>query len=154
MSGLLPMIRSLWKQANTILDRLSAFFLLATRLYIADVFISSGLTKIRDFSTTVALFENEYKVPVLSPMVAALAGTAAELVLPTLLALGLASRPAAVALFVFNIVACLSYPDIMPAGIVEHMMWGFMMLVILFHGPGWVSLDRWVQIKYLKKYFP
>ena len=150
MSGLFNVVKRLWQQGNAILDRCSVLFLLATRLYIATVFLKSGLTKIDDFSTTVALFENEYKVPVLSPMLAAVAGTAAELVLPTLLALGLASRPTAVALSVFNMIACLSYPDIMPAGIVEHMMWGYMILVILFHGPGWISLDHWIQ----KKYFP
>ncbi len=148
MSGLINLVTRLWKQANTILDVLQPFFLLATRLYIGNVFLKSGLTKINDFSTTVSLFENEYKVPVLSPMVAAVAGTAAELVLPTLLVLGLASRPVAAALCVFNFVACYSYPDIMPAGIIEHQMWGFMMVVIVFFGPGRVSLDRLLQKKY------
>ncbi len=148
MSGLLNTVTRLWKQAITIIDSLQVFFLLAVRLYIGKVFIDSGLTKINDFSSTISLFENEYKVPVLSPMVAAVSGTAAELILPTLLVLGVASRPTAVALFFFNMVACYSYPDIMPAGIKEHEMWGFMMLVIVFFGPGRISLDRWLQKKY------
>ena len=98
-----------------ILDRamawLSPLFLLGLRVYVANAFFKSGLTKIQDFSSTVALFENEYKVPIISPTLAAASGTVAELVLPVLLVAGLASRPTALALFVFNIVAVVSYPD-------------------------------------------
>ncbi len=124
------------------MDWLAPGFLLALRLYVAMVFFKSGLTKIMDFSSTVALFENEYKVPVISPMLAAVAGTAAEFVLPALFVLGLLSRPTALAFFVFNLVAVVSYPDISDAGIKDHMLWGLMMLVVLFFGPGRFSLDH------------
>jgi len=150
MSGLIRTTARVWQFGIDMLDHLSAPFLLAIRLYLAYVFIKSGLTKVVDFSSTVALFENEYKVPFLSPTLAAVAGTAAEFILPALFALGLASRPTAVAFFVFNAVACLSYPDISMSGIQDHELWGFMMLVVLFQGPGAWSLDRWIQ----KKYFP
>ena len=73
----------------SILDRgfewLSPLFLLALRVYVANAFFKSGLTKIQDFSSTVALFESEYKVPVISPMLAAVSSTAAEPILPALL---------------------------------------------------------------------
>ena len=128
--------------ANHGLDWLAPFFQLALRLFVAYVFLKSGLTKIEDFSATVALFETEYHVPMLSPALAAYLGTAAEFILPALFAIGLASRPAAGAFFVFNAVAVFSYPDISPAGVKDHIAWGTMMLVILFFGAGRFSLDR------------
>jgi len=122
-------------------DRFQPLFALAIRLYVARVFLLSGLTKIHDWNITIALFENEYRVPVLSPAVAALLGTAAELGLPMLLIVGLGSRFAALALFAFNIVAVISYPDLSDAGLKDHMLWGALLLVTFFHGPGKWSLD-------------
>ena len=123
-------------------DRLQPLFALAIRLYVARVFLLSGLTKTHDWNTTIALFENEYRVPVLSPAVAALLGTAAELGLPVLLILGFGTRFAALALFAFNIVAVISYPDLSDAGLKDHMLWGALLLVTFFHGPGKISLDH------------
>lgn len=144
------MIQKVFNLADTFaraMDRLAPGFLLALRLYVAMVFFKSGLTKIMDFSSTVALFENEYRVPVISPMVAAVAGTAAEFALPAFFVIGLLSRPTALAFFVFNLVACYSYPDVSDAGIKDHMLWGLMMLVVLFLGPGRFSLDRVIAQK-------
>ncbi len=131
------------------IDRIQPVFALAVRLYVARVFFLSGLTKLHDWSITVALFTNEYHVPVLMPEVAAALGTTAEIGLPVLLALGLGSRLAAAALFVFNIVAVISYPDLSDAGLVDHMMWGALMLVTLFYGPGKISVDYWMGRRYL-----
>ena len=140
---------SLWSRAGRAcaaaaqsIDRLQPVFALAIRLYIAYVFLRSGLTKIEDWNLTVALFESEYHVPLLSPPVAALLGTAAELALPALLVVGLGTRVAALALFVFNIVAVISYPDLSDAGLKDHMLWGALMLVLAVYGPGRFSLDR------------
>ena len=134
-----------------ILDRamawLSPLFLLGLRVYVANAFFKSGLTKIQDFSSTVALFENEYKVPIISPTLAAASGTAAELVLPALLVAGLASRPTALALFVFNIVAVVSYPDISDSGVKDHVLWGTMILVVLIFGSGRFSFDHWLKAR-------
>jgi len=124
------------------IDRFQPLFALAIRLYVARVFLLSGLTKIQDWNITLALFETEYRVPVLSPSVAALLGTAAELGLPMLLILGLGTRFAALALFAFNIVAVISYPDLSDAGLKDHMLWGALLLVTLFNGPGKWSLDH------------
>ncbi len=121
---------------------------LALRLWVAAVFFRSGLAKIQSWDTTILLFTNEYHVPLLSPELAAVLGTGAELVLPVFLALGLGGRLAAAALFVFNIVAVISYPELEAAGIEQHQVWGLMLLVTLLHGPGALSLDhliaRWV----------
>ena len=134
-----------------ILDRamawLSPLFLLGLRVYVANAYFKSGLTKIQDFSSTVALFENEYKVPIISPTLAAASGTVAELVLPALLVAGLASRPTALALFVFNIVAVVSYPDISDSGVKDHVLWGTMILVVLIFGSGRFSFDHWLKAR-------
>jgi len=131
----------LYARAAQQIDRLQPLASLALRVYVARVFFLSGLTKIHDWNVTLALFENEYHVPVLSPALAASLGTTAELGLPILLLLGFGSRFAAVALFVFNIVAATSYPDLSDAGVKDHLLWGALLLVTLFYGPGKLSLD-------------
>ena len=128
-----------------LVDRLQPIFALAIRLYVARVFLASGLIKIMGWNSTLALFANEFHVPLLPPTVAAYLGTAAELGLPVLLALGLGTRFAAVALFVFNIVAVISYPDLSDAGLKDHMLWGALILVTFFYGPGKISLDALLQ---------
>lgn len=120
---------------------LKPLLLLGFRLYIAKVFFDSGMTKIQSWSTTLDLFRYEYSVPLLPPELAAWLGTAAELSLPVFLAFGLLTRPAALALFIFNIVAATSYPDISPAGEWQHVMWGVMLAVIFVFGPERISLD-------------
>ncbi len=112
------------------------------RLWVARVFWNSGLTKIQSWDTTLMLFEYEYSVPVLPFNVAAILATGVELVAPVLLLLGLGSRGGALALFALNYVAAIAYPDISPAGLKDHYMWGIMLMVIFFHGPGKLSLDH------------
>ncbi len=134
----------LYLRAESVIDKLQSLFALAIRLYLAKVFVASALTKLHDWNITLALFENEYHVPLLSPAAAALLGTAAELGLPLLLLAGLGTRLAALALFVFNVVAVISYPDLSDAGLKDHMLWGALMLVLAVYGPGRISLDNWL----------
>ena len=121
---------------------------LAIRVYVAKVFFTSGLTKIVSWDSTLSLFENEYAVPLLPPELAAYLGTAAELLLPPLLAAGLGSRAVALAAFVFNLVAATSYPDISEAGIKDHILWGALLAVTFFHGPGRISLDNLIARRF------
>ena len=94
------------------LDGLKGLALLAIRLWLAKFFFFSGLTKIANFTTTIALFTDEYKVPVLPPNVAAVLSTTAELSLPVLLVLGLFTRFAALGFFAMTtIIAVFVYPD-------------------------------------------
>ena len=115
---------------------------LGLRLWVARVFWNSGITKIQSWDTTLMLFEYEYSVPVLPFNVAAILATGVELIAPVLLLLGLGTRGGALALFVLNYVAAIAYPDISPAGLKEHYMWGIMLAVIFFHGPGKISVDN------------
>ena len=127
-----------------LIDRLQPLLALAMRLYVAQVFLRSVLIKLSNWNSTLALFENEFHVPVLSPTLAAYLGTAAELGLPVLLILGLGTRFAALALFLFNIVAVISYPDLSDAGLKDHYLWGALLLVIFVYGPGKIAADRFV----------
>ena len=104
-----------WCAVTRALDLAQPPAALAARAYVAWVFFASGLTKLRDWETTVFLFTEEYHVPLLSPTAAALSGTAGELVLPVLLVLGLAGRFAALGLSVVNVVAVISLAEIAPA---------------------------------------
>jgi len=132
------------------LNWLQPVFALGVRLYVANVFFKSGLTKFASMDTTIQLFTYEYQVPLLSPTVAAYLGTGAELILPVLLALGLGGRLAAAALFAFNIVAVISYPELNEVGVMQHQYWGVLLLIPLLYGPGKLSIDcfikRWQKV--------
>ncbi len=118
---------------------------LAVRLYVANVFWKSGLTKIASWSSTLSLFNYIYQVPLLPPEVAAYAATAVELGGSVLLALGLAGRFGTAALFILNFMAVLSYPDLSDVGRQNHLYWGMFLLLYLVHGPGKLSVDHLIR---------
>lgn len=133
------------RQAIAWLEALQPLALLGARLVVAQAFFASGLTKLRDWEITLALFEDEYHVPLLPPELAAYLGTGGELVLPVLLALGLAGRFAAAGLSVVNVVAVLSLAEIAPAAMQQHQYWGALLLAVLLWGPGRWSADAWLS---------
>lgn len=120
---------------------LTPLFGLGIRGYLAWVFFRSGLTKIQSWDSTLWLFENEYSVPYLPTDFAAGLATATELTLPAFILLGLGSRIAAAVLFIFNAIAVISYPDLDISAVRQHYLWGALMLVLVFHGAGKLSLD-------------
>ncbi|MDF2155813.1 DoxX family protein [Vibrio sp. CAU 1672] len=120
------------------------------RLWVAWVFFNSGLIKIASWDSTLYLFELEYQVPLLPWEMAAYLGTAAELTLPVFLMIGLITRPMAAALFVFNIIAVVSYPRLWETGFYDHQLWGLMILVVIVWGPGPLSLDHLLKSRFTK----
>ncbi|MGH8830528.1 MAG: DoxX family protein [Polaromonas sp.] len=134
---------ALWSLLTRALDALQPAAALLARLYLAQVFFLSGLTKIRDWDTTIALFTDEYKVPLLSPALAAAMGTTGELALPVLLVLGLGGRFSALGLSVVNAVAVISLAEIAPAALQQHVFWGSLLAGLAIYGLGPWSLDRW-----------
>ncbi len=142
ISSLASHIMQLSKFPVVGLNALQPLAALLARLYVAYAFFVSGLTKIRDWDTTLALFTDEYKVPLLSPALAAVMGTAGELVLPVLLLLGLTSRFAAMGLSVVNVVAVIALSEIAPAALQQHVLWGALLALVVIYGPGAWSADR------------
>ena len=131
------------------LDALQPAFALATRLYVSWVFLKSGWLKLSDWDSTLALFEYEYRVPLLTPTLAAIAGTAGELLFPALLIIGLFGRFSALGLQAVNVLAVVSYAHVLfqegfAAAIGQHYLWGYILLVLIVHGPGSWSLDHWL----------
>ena len=129
-----------------ILERLPlALILLLARISVGLVFYLSGLTKIEGLAlkpATFFLFEEEYKVPLLSPVVAAYMATAAELILPWFLWLGLGARFAALALLGMTAVI---QTFVYPGAYVTHGMWAVALLLIIRSGAGVLSLDHLIR---------
>ncbi|RFO98202.1 hypothetical protein DIC66_05675 [Rhodoferax lacus] len=139
VTTLLPLLAT----AQRLLTHLQAPATLAARVFVGMAFFRSGLTKIADWDTTLALFADEYHVPLLPPDVAAVAGTFGELFFPVLLVFGLLGRFSALSLSFVNIVAVLSLSEIAPAALQQHQFWGALLLGILLWGPGKWSVDAW-----------
>jgi putative oxidoreductase len=130
-----------------ILNPLQALVAFGTRLYVCDVFLRSGWLKLSTWESTLSLFETEYRVPVLPPHLAAVVGTFGELFFPALLIFGFAGRLSAVGLFFVNVMAVVSYAHVLlsegfEAAIGQHVLWGFMLLVLAVYGPGPISIDH------------
>lgn len=129
------------------LDHLRSPLLLLTRVWVSWQFLKSGWLKATQWDSTVELFNSEYHVPVLSPTLAAVAGTFGELFFSTLLLVALFSRIGALGLFAVNLMAVVSYWHVLgqegfEAALAQHVLWGFMLLVLTAFGPGAISLDR------------
>lgn len=145
MNHLLRIIR-LYYTASHLPEYIAPLFDLGLRLFIANVFFKSGLTKIQNWDSTLYLFNDVYAVPLLSPEVAAWLSTSAELGLPVLLVLGLFGRFAAAGLFILNIVAVISYySELSEAGLHQHLYWGILLTALLVVSRGAWSLDTWVE---------
>ncbi|HEC73933.1 MAG TPA: DoxX family protein [Methylophaga aminisulfidivorans] len=128
-------------QARSVLESLT---LLSVRFYLFSVFFFAGFNKLKDWDSTLFLFEYEYVVPFLRHDIAAYLGTAAEIVLPVLLLIGLLTPVAAIGLFIFNIVAVISLAEMPPAAFLLHVIWGGLLFSVVIWGSGKVSADNFV----------
>lgn len=121
---------------------------LIDRMAIAALFFLSGRTKVDGFLTVndsaYALFRDEYKVPLIAPEIAAHMATYAEHLFPILLVLGLFTRFSALALLGMTaVIQIFVYPAAWPT----HLSWAGLLLYLLAHGAGKVSLDRMIGVK-------
>ena len=141
------MLWQTWTGLVAVLEWLQSPALLAARLYVARVFFMSGLESLRSWDATLYLYESEFHVALLPPHVAAVIGTAGEVLLPPLLAFGLFGRFGALGLFVVNAVALLSYMyALQPPAILLHYIWGILLIVVALWGPGKWSVDHlWLR---------
>jgi putative oxidoreductase len=132
--------------AARLLNPLQSLFALGARVYVGWQFFKSGYIKITTWDSTLYLFENEYHTPLLSPHVAAVAGTFGELFFPTVLVIGIAGRLSAIGLFAVNAMAVISYANVLlaegyEAALGQHVLWGSLLLFLIIYGPGKLSLD-------------
>ncbi|MBM3487114.1 MAG: DoxX family protein [Alphaproteobacteria bacterium] len=111
------------------------------RIAVGTIFLRSGLLKIEGWAdgTTFALFREEYRLPVLPPELAAYLATAAELALPPLLVLGLATRFAAALLLAMTLVIQIF---VYPNAFDTHGVWAVALLFLMRHGAGTLSVDH------------
>jgi putative oxidoreductase len=114
---------------------------LGFRVSMGAVFWYSGLTKIASWQTTILLFANEYKVPVLPQELAATLATTVELSCPVLLVFGFATRLATLPMLGMTfVIGVFVYPE----DWVEHLGWASMLLFLLTRGAGVLSLDHMI----------
>lgn len=132
--------RRLAARAADLLERVPfSLHLLLFRLGIAGVFLPAGLLKVKSWESTLALFQDEYKVPILAPAMAAVMATAIELGCSSLLIAGLATRLATLPLLgEIATIQLFVYPQAWR----EHLVWGSILLLLLTRGGGVVSIDR------------
>jgi putative oxidoreductase len=129
------------------LDRVPyALLALPLRFAVATVFWNSGSEKLADWNATLALFHDEYKVPLLPPDLAAHLAASIELTTPVLLVLGLFTRAAALVLLgMTTVIEVFVYPQAWPT----HIQWAAMLLVLLCRGPGTFSIDHLLRRRFL-----
>jgi putative oxidoreductase len=143
-------LRSRW---NTLADRVERLvthdaLALVARVSIAAVFFQSGRTKVDGFLTltdsTYQLFMDEYRLPLIPPVIAAHMAAYVETFVPMLLVLGLATRlSAAVLLGMTTVIEIFVYPDAWPT----HLSWAAILLYLIARGGGRVSLDHVLRIR-------
>ncbi|MGE0424918.1 MAG: DoxX family protein [Reyranellaceae bacterium] len=133
-----PLIARLAAARATLARTPQSVFTLLFRVSVGAVFFKSGLVKIQSWESTLGLFRDEYALPLLPTNVAAYLGTAAELICPVLIVLGLFARFGAAALFFMTmVIQFLVYPE----NWAEHLMWASLLGFIISRGPGTLSLD-------------
>lgn len=119
---------------------------LVLRVGIGLTFWRSGQAKIHSWGTTLQLFADEYRVPVLPPELAAYLAATVELGTPILLLLGLATRLSAAAMLGMTLVIQLFvYPSSYP----DHLLWAGPLLYLILRGPGALSLDHLIRRRFL-----
>jgi putative oxidoreductase len=125
-----------------------ALLALPLRVGAATVFWNSAMPKLANWDTTIELFTDEYRVPLLPPELAANLALAIELTTPVLLVLGVLTRAAAIVLLgMTTVIEIFVYPQAWPT----HIQWAAMLLVLLCRGAGTLSLDHvaWPRVRRL-----
>lgn len=121
--------------------------LLIARISVGTVFWMSGRTKVDGLlalkDSTLYLFEEEYRLPVLPPETAAYLATYAEHLLPIMLIAGLLTRASALGLLAMTLVIqVFVYPSAWPT----HLSWAVPLLLLARGGAGGLSLDRMLRV--------
>lgn len=109
------------------------------RLAVAGVFLRAGLLKIASWESTLALFRDEYRVPLLPPAIAAIMSSTVEVGCSALLVVGLGTRLATLPMLgMITTIQLFVYPQAWS----EHLIWSSILLFLLTRGGGEFSLDH------------
>jgi putative oxidoreductase len=141
--GFIASVRAPFVSARAWLERFPLSILqLGLRIGIGAVFFNSGLLKIRSWEFAVKLFQDEYKVPLLDPVLAAQLTASVELTIPVFLFLGLATRLATLPLLgIVIVIQAFVYPQAWT----EHLLWASILAFLLTRGPGALSIDHLIE---------
>ena len=135
---------SLPGKAEALFERIPGDLIaIAARIGIATTFLRSGLLKVDGWNngSTLALFTDEYKLPVIPPEIAAYMATALELSMPVLILSGFLTRFAALALLGMTLVIeIFVYPNAFDT----HGVWAAVLLYLMKYGAGTLSLDNFI----------
>src|ERR1043165_2511740 len=147
-----PQSIGLYGRINSIRGWLGRFPLsilqLGMRIGVGMVFFNAGLLKYKSFEFAVKLFEDEYKVPILAPAVAARMAMINELTTSTMLFLGLATRLVTLPLLgMMSVIQIFVYPSAWP----DHVLWGSTLIFLLTRGSGPFSIDYLIDRWYRKR---
>lgn len=116
------------------------------RFWMSKIFWHSGVVKVSNWQSAIFLFKEEFKVSIISSEIAAYITTFFELACPILLVLGLASRLSTLPLLAITAAIQFTYVDL-----IDHLYWAILLAVILFYGPGSLSLDYLIARKFKKE---
>ena len=160
-----PMARlsALLSSAHSLMGHLpNTLLAFIARFSIAAVFWKSGQTKIEGLAidivsgtftlgmprlsdNAVFLFKEEYQLPLLPPELGAMMAALGEHILPILILLGLATRLSALGLLVMTmVIQIFVYPD----AYATHGTWAAVLLYLMAHGPGKLSIDAWIASRH------
>lgn len=147
--GVVGVLRERFVTTRSLLERLPfSIIQFAMRIGIGFVFFNSGLLKARSFEFAVKLFQDEYRLPLLPPELAARLAMSVEIAVPLFLFVGLATRLATLPLLgMVVVIQVLVYPQAW----VEHLLWASVLLVLLTRGPGMISLDHLIERHFARR---
>ncbi|HCQ70986.1 MAG: hypothetical protein CL570_03030 [Alphaproteobacteria bacterium] len=132
-----------------VMARLNCITLFVMRLYMADIFLKSGMLKVKSilngqFDNVVYAFTQYHPVPFLPPNIAAILGTGGEIILPILLAAGFMGRLGAAGLLFMTCIIQFAVPSSYGIAHPQHYLWMMILAGLLFHGMGRISVDYWL----------
>ncbi len=155
----IPRLTTLLHRVHSAMGHLpNTLLAFVARFSIAAVFWKSGQTKIEGLAidivsgeftlgiprlsdNAVFLFKEEYQLPLLPPELGATLAALGEHILPLFILLGLATRLSALGLLGMTLVIQLFvYPD----AYATHGTWAAVLLYLMAHGPGQLSIDAWI----------
>jgi len=148
----LPQSTGLYAALNATREWLGRFPIsilqLGMRIGVGMVFFNAGVLKYKSFEFAVKLFEDEYKVPILAPAVAARIAMINELTTSILLFVGLATRLVTLPLLgMISVIQIFVYPNAWP----DHVLWGSVLVFLLTRGPGPFSIDYLIERYWIRK---